>query len=300
MKLSFPSLKQLAIDSGKAAQKDDISGRSAQLAYYFFLSLFPGLIFFSALLGLIAREDSHLRDELLHAMGAVLPESSFSMVRDMLGQITSGSGGGKISFGVLAALWSATAGMSAVQDTLNGVYEVEESRPFWKRSLIALLLTLSAVTLGIAALVLFFFGSSIATTIGVHSGLSTATAIGWKILQWAIALFLFSLVFALTYYWAPDVEQAKWQWITPGAILGILIWITASLGFRLYLHYFDTYSKTYGSMGAVIVLLLWFYVSGLALLLGAEINSTVESHKAKEGDPSAKEKGEKVPGQVAG
>jgi membrane protein len=295
MEMSFASLKQLATDSGKAALKDDISGRSAQLAYYFFLSLFPGLIFFSALLGLIAKQDSHLQDGLLHAMGAVLPESAFGMVRDMLGQITSGSGG-KISFGVLAALWSATAGMSAVQDTLNGVHEVEEGRPFWKRSLIALLLTLGAVTLGIAALALFFFGSSIVNTIGVHSGLSTATAIGWRVLEWAITLFLLSLVFALTYYWAPDVDQAKWLWITPGAVLGILAWIAASLGFRLYLHYFDSYSKTYGSMGAVIILLLWFYVSGFALLFGAEINSTVESRKAKEGDPSAKEKGEKVPG----
>jgi membrane protein len=127
-------------------------------------------------------------------------------------------------------------------------------------------------------------------------GLSTEVAIAWQILEWAIALFLLIMVFALTYYWAPDVAQAKWLWITPGSILGILTWIAASLGFRLYLHYFDSYSKTYGSMGAVIVLLLWFYVSGFELLFGAEINGAVESHKAKEGDPSAKEKGEKVPG----
>lgn len=299
MEMSFASIKELAIDSGKAALKDDISGRSAQLAYYFFLSLFPGLIFFSALLGLLAREDSHLQEPLLHAMGTMLPPSAFGVVRDMLGQITRGSDGGKIGFGALAALWSATAGMSAVQDTLNGVYEVEESRPFWKRSLMALTLTLGAVTLGIGALALCFFGGSIVSAIGVHTGLSTATGIGWRILEWAITLFLLSLVFAMTYYWSPDVDQAKWKWITPGAFLGILIWIASSLAFRIYLHYFDSYSKTYGSMGAVIVLLLWFYVSGFALLFGAEINSAVESRKAKEGDPAAKEKGEKVPGEVA-
>jgi membrane protein len=101
-------------------------------------------------------------------------------------------------------------------------------------------------------------------------GLSTEVAIAWQILEWAIALFLLIMVFALTYYWAPDVAQAKWLWITPGSILGILTWIAASLGFRLYLHYFDSYSKTYGSMGAVIVLLLWFYISGFALLCSRE------------------------------
>jgi membrane protein len=287
--------RQLATESVKAALKDDISGRSAQLAYYFFLSLFPGLIFFSSALGLIARHGSHLEDQLLHAMAAVLPETSFGMVRDIFAQITKGSGGGKFTFGILFALWSATAGMSAVQDTLNAVHEVEEGRPFWKRSLNAVGLTLGAFILGIVALAFFFFGNSIIGALGTHSGFSTVASIAWRILSWALALFLFSLVFALTYYWAPDVEQPKWQWITPGAIIGILAWIIASLGFRLYLHYFDSYSKTYGSMGAVIVLLLWFYVSGFALLFGAELNTAVENRKAKEGDPSAKEKGEKAP-----
>ncbi len=294
MSMRLSTVKQLATESGKAALKDDISGRSAQLAYYFFLSLFPGLIFFSSLLGLVARQGSHLQAQLMGAMAAVLPESASGMVSDIFTQITKGSGGGKFTFGVLAALWSATAGMSAVQDTLNAVHEVEEGRPFWKRNLIALALTLGAVILGVVALAAFFFGNSIIGSFGSQSGLSGAAAVGWKIVGWALTLFLLSVVFALTYYWAPDVDEPKWQWLTPGALAGILVWIAASLGFRLYLHYFDSYSKTYGSMGAVMVLLLWFYVSGFALLFGAEINSAVENRKAKEGDPLAREKGEKT------
>lgn len=275
--------------------KDDITGRSAQLAYYFFLSLFPGLILITALLGLLARQGPHLQDSMLHAMGTVLPESAFGTIQDIFKQITKSSGGGLFTFGALGALWSATAGMSAVQDTLNSVYGVEEGRPFWKRSLIAIGLTIAVILMAILALAVTLSGSVLMNFIVRHTGMDKTVAILWRVAAGLITLCLLSMIFALTYYVAPDVKQPKWQWVTPGAAIGIVLWIAASLAFRLYLHYFDTYSKTYGSMGAVIVLLLWFYVSGLALLLGAEINSAYENRKAKQGDPLAKEKGEKVP-----
>lgn len=290
------SFKEIAVSAGKSALKDDITGRSAQLAYYFFLSLFPGLILVTALLGLLARHGPHLQDAMLHGVATVLPESAFGTIQGIFAQVTKSSGGGLFTFGALGALWSATAGMSAVQDTLNSVYRVEEGRPFWKRNLIAISLTIAVILVAIIALTVTLSGSVLLKIIVQHTGMGAAAVLVWHIASWVITLFLLCIIFALTYYLAPDVEQPSWQWITPGAAIGIVLWIAASLAFRLYLHYFDTYSKAYGSMGAVIVLLLWFYVSGLALLLGAEINSAYENWKAKQGDPSAKEKGEKVPG----
>lgn len=293
------SIKQIALEAGRSAVKDDITGRSAQLAYYFFLSLFPALILVTALLGLAARQGPNLENELLQSLATMLPESAFGTVRDIFNQITKSSGGGIFTFGAAGALWSATAGMSAMQDTLNSVYGVEEGRSFLKRTLLAMGLTVGALVLAILALALSFFGTSLLGLLGKSAGLGAVATVASRGAEWLIALFLLSLIFAMTYYFAPDVKQPKWQWVTPGAAIGIFLWIAASLGFRLYLHYFDTYSKAYGSMGAVIVLLLWFYVSGLALLLGAEINSAVENLKAKEGDPSAKQKGQKAPANAA-
>jgi membrane protein len=116
-----------------------------------------------------------------------------------------------------------------------------------------------------------------------------------KILQWPVAIALVLLGFALVYFFAPDVKEQKWHWITPGAISGVALWLAVSFVLKIYLHFFDRYSATYGSLGAVIVLLLWFYVSGASLLFGAEINSVIEDAAAAEGEPEAKQKGEKAP-----
>ena len=296
MRWSLSLVKSIGTEVGQATMRDDLTGRAAQLAYYFFLSLFPGLLFLTSLLGLVARKSMSLQDELLSGAASVLPSSALGIVHDVLIQITTGSGGGKFTFGVLAALWSATSGMSAVQDTLNAVYRVEEGRPFWKRSLVAMGLTLATVVLGIVGLGLFLLGEPLLHMLASQGTLTHGIAILVRVAEWVLTFFLMSIVFALTYYMAPDVQQRRWQWVTPGAVIGILTWLLASLAFRVYLHYFDTYSKTYGAIGAVLILLLWFYVAGLALLLGAEINSTIESRNAKQGDPTAKQKGEKVPG----
>ena len=295
MRWNFALAKSVGAEVGQASMRDDLTGRAAQLAYYFFLSLFPGLLFLTSLLGLVARQSSSLQNELLTGAASVLPPSALGIVHDVLNQITSGSGGGKFTFGVLAALWSATSGMSAVQDTLNGVYQVEEGRPFWKRSLVAVGLTLAAVLLGIAMLSLFLLGEPLLHLLANRGTLTEGIAILVRTVEWVLTFVLMSLIFAITYYLAPDVQQRRWQWVTPGSVVGIAAWLLASLAFRVYLHYFDSYSKTYGAIGAVLILLLWFYVTGLALLLGAEINSAIESRNAAHGDPTAKLKGEKVP-----
>ena len=296
MRWSLAVAKSIGTEVSQAAVRDDLTGRAAQLAYYFFLSLFPGLLFLTSLLGLVARQSAPLQNELLNGAASVLPPSALGIVHDVLNQITTGSGGGKFTFGVLVALWSATSGMSAVQDTLNAVYRVEEGRPFWKRTAVAIGLTLATVVLGIGGLALFLLGEPLLHLLANRGTLTHGVAILVRVVEWVLTFFLMSLMFALTYYMAPDVQQRRWQWVTPGAVVGILTWLLASIAFRVYLHYFDTYSKTYGAIGAVLILLLWFYVAGLALLLGGEINSTIESRNAQQGDPTAKLKGEKVPG----
>jgi membrane protein len=282
-KLGGLSVRELAKRVWKSANDDDIFGRSAQLAYYFFFALFPGLIFLSSVLGLLASPGTQLHDSLLRFMGTVLPGSAFAMVQQVLDQTTQASGGGKLTFGILVALWSATQGMVAVQDTMNAVYNVREGRPLWKSRGNALGLTLVCGVLLIAALTVILYGNTLANFIGARVGLSTAATRAWKIGQLPVALFFLSLVFAVTYYAAPDLAQRHWEWLTPGAVVGMTSWIIASAALRLYLHFFKSYTASYGSLGAVIILLTWFYVTGLMLLTGAEVNAEIANAAAKRG-----------------
>jgi membrane protein len=212
-------------------------------------------------------------------------------------EVSSASGGGKISFGILAALWAASNGMGAISDSLNAAYHVKETRSWWRRRLIAVGLTLVLAVLIVSALVLVLSGGQIAEFLATTFGFTEAFSIGWKVVQWPIVLFFLVLAFALIYYWAPDLKDQEWKWVTPGSLIAILIWLLVSFGFRLYLHFFNSYSKTYGSLGAVIILMLWFYFTGFAILTGGEVNSDIEDVAARKGDPKAKEKGEKAPNE---
>ena len=147
----------------------------------------------------------------------------------------------------------------------------------------------------IAALVIVLYGGRIADILAVNYGLGGSFALAWKILQWPIVLFFLFVGFALIYYWAPDLEDQDWRWVTPGSLVAVLLWLLVSFGFRLYLHFFNSYSKTYGSLGAVIILMLWFYFTGAAILIGGEVNSDIEAEAARQGAPEAKKKGEKDP-----
>jgi membrane protein len=167
---------------------------------------------------------------------------------------------------------------------------IMEGRSFVKRNAIALGLTLAVAILLIAAVAIVLAGGP---TAEAFSGGILKIAI--KIVEWPVAIALVLLGFALVYFFAPDVKEQKWHWITPGAVIGVALWLAVSFGLKIYLHFFDRYSATYGSLGAVIILLLWFYASGASLLFGAEINSVIEDAAAAEGEPEAKLKGEKVP-----
>lgn len=264
--------------------EDNLLSRAAELGYYFLFALFPTLVCASALLGLVARSTTNLYGSLLNYMALVVPHEALGLVMETFNQTTAHSSGGKLTFGLAAALWSASVGFVAIQDTLNIVYKAKETRPFWKVRGLAILVTVLLafiVTLTLACLLAGTFGSHyLRSHVGnaqIGWGLGVATHVVFDV----IAFGLLILLFAIIYYFAPNVQNKKWRWLTPGGAIGIGCWIAASVALRVYLHYFNSYSLTYGSLGAVIILLTWFYVTGLMLLLGAEINSEIEAAAAE-------------------
>jgi membrane protein len=278
-------------------EEDDVFGRAAQLAYYFLLALFPLLLFLTSVIGLVMGSGTGMRHSLFNYLGQMLPGDAFKLVDSTMYEVSAASGGGKIAFGILAALWAASNGMGAITEALNVAYDVKESRPWWKKRLTAVGLTVSLSVLIISALVLVLYGERIIEHIAGSYGFGEVFTITWKILQWPIVLAFMLLAFALIYYLAPDLHDQKWTWVTPGAAVGVGLWLLVSFGFRTYLNFFNSYSKTYGTLGAVIILMLWLYLTGAAILIGGEVNSEIENAAAKAGAPDAKEKGEKAPNE---
>jgi membrane protein len=297
MSLGGLSWKELGKRVYAEVMDDDVLGRSAQLSYYFLLALFPALLFLTSLLGYLAGEDSQLRDGLFQYLSAVLPGDASKLVAETMTDVTQASGGGKLSFGILATFWAASNGMGAISESLNAAYDLKESRPWWKVRLTAVGLTLALTFLIVTSLVLLLYGHDIADALSIKLGLGSAFATAWKIVQWPLVLVFVLVAFAILYYFGPDAHQQHWTWITPGAVVGVTLWLLISFAFKAYLSYFNSYSATYGSLGAVIILMLWFYFTGTAILVGGEINSEIENEMAKQGAPEAKEKGEKSPGQ---
>jgi membrane protein len=297
MSLGGLSWKELAKRVYAETLDDDVLGRAAQLSYYFLLALFPALLFLTSLLGYMAGEDGQLRQGLFNYLSTLLPGDASQLVSKTVTDVTQSSGGGKLSFGILATLWAASNGMGAISESLNAAYDLKETRPWWKVRLTAVGLTLALTLLIVTALVLVLYGHDLADAVAGKFGLGAAFATVWKIVQWPLVLIFVLLAFALIYYFGPDARHQQWKWITPGAVVGVALWLLISFGFKTYLEFFNSYSATYGSLGAVIILMLWFYFTGAAILIGGEINSEIENEVAKRGAPDAKEKGEKSPGQ---
>ena len=267
-------MTQLGRRLWRESREDELFGRAAQLSYYALLALFPALIFLTALMGLFSVQN--YMPELMSYLRNVLPADALSMVRRFLIQITEGSGANILSLGALGALWASSSGVTAIMDALNVVYDVkEDSRPFWRSRLTAIVLTLALAGFVILALTLVLYGSSIGSWFADFVGLGRAFAWAWNILQWPVILALMLLVVDAVYYVCPDIEQ-EWRWITPGSVFAVFMWVVVSLGFKAYVDNFGDYNKVYGSIAGVIVLMLWLYWSGMVLLLGGEINAEIE------------------------
>jgi membrane protein len=281
--------KDLVKRTASEVMADNCLNLAAQLAYYFFLALFPALLFMVALVSFVPIHG--LLDAITGALSRVAPSDVISIVQDQILKIAHSQNGGLLTLGMLGTIWSTSSGVNAIIDTLNQAYDIQEGRPWWKVKAIALGLTVALAIFIVVSFGLVLAGPTLAEKIANYAHLGPAFEWTWKIVQWPVVFALVSLAIAIVYYYAPDAEQS-WIWITPGSVVATILWLLISLGFKLYIAKFTSYNATYGAIGGVIVLLLWFYVSSLAILVGAELNSEIEH-----ASPYGKDPGEKVPGE---
>lgn len=269
--------------------EDDIFNGAAALGFWLTLAIFPAMIFTMAVLPYlpIERVDEAIMDLLRQS----LPPSAAEMFSGVVEEVTSEPRGGLLSFGLVATFWAASAGMIAIMDQLNVTYDVAEGRSFLRARATAFGLSVLFLTLVIGAFSLVVMGGILQDWIAARFGASQTLLTFFVVFRWTMIVAALLLGFALIYYLGPNVEQ-DFRFISPGSIIGVVLLVAASLAFRYYAANFGDYDATYGSIGAVIVLMLWLYIAGFVILLGSEINALVEHYA-----PAGKEKGEKVPGE---
>ena len=260
----------------KAMDEEDLMSAAAQVAFYFAFSLFPLLLFLVSLFGIVMVSADDMRTEMFFYLRQVMPGSAFDLVQKTIEEITQSSSGGKLTLGLLVALWSASAGLDSIRIALNGVYNLTETRPWWKTKLVSLLMTLGLGILVTIALGVVFYGGKFVSLVLNSISLSISSPFFLGVLQWVTVVIVLVSIFALLYNFLPKHKKSNWVWITPGAIIGILLWLLLSYAFRLYLGYFNTYDKTYGSLGAMIILMLWLYLTALVILIGGTINAVLQ------------------------
>jgi membrane protein len=256
--------------------RDDLFGAASNLAFNWLLALFPMLIFMFALFGIFASHYRQLEDSLFSFTAKLLPYAAYRLLGQVADELTAHSSGGKATLGALAALLLASGGMSSLLSTLNVARRVRETRSWWKTRAIAVGLTLAISTLLLSALFMVMIGDRFVDWLRFQFQWTSAFWPVWKGLQWPAAAVFVAASFSLIDYFGPNVKQRQWRWFSPGSVLGVLLWLAASLGFRGYLYFFNTYSATYGSLGAVMILLVWLYVTGFAFLIGGAINAEIE------------------------
>ncbi len=264
--------------------KDDMTTYAAALSYHTLFALFPFLIFLVTLLGFL--NIPGFFDWLLEQAETAFPQDAFQRVEEVINQVQNQSSGGLLSFGIVTAIWAASSGIRSVMNAMNVAFDVEETRPTWKRYLLSIVYTIGLAVLLIAAAGLMLLGPQVMESIAEQVGLGNAFVTLWTWLRWPVLAVLLTLSAAIVYYVAPNVDQ-PFTFITPGAALAVIIWIISAIGFSVYVSNFADYSATYGSLGGVIVLLFFFFISSAVLLLGAEINA--ELYKAELGEPTAED-----------
>lgn len=263
--------------------EDDILDRAAGLSYFLSFALFPTLLFLTALLGLLPFPD--VMDQLLDYADRMLPPDAASLLRKTLDEVVSGASGGLLSVGVFAALWAASSGMLSLMTALNVAYRVRDARRWWETRLVAIALTIGISLFTLTAHLLLVFGGGIGEMVAELIGLGPVFTLAWDLLEWPAAIALVLTGLALVYWLAP-ASRRRWHWITPGSSFALLGWLLMSLGLRVYVAYFGNYNATYGSIGGVILLMLWLYLTGVALLIGAEIDSVVAEAAAARAEPA--------------
>lgn len=278
------SLREFARRVWTAAMADGIPDRAAALSYYFLFALFPTLLVLTALLGMLGTP--HLMERLMSYGDAVLPSDVASLLSKTLQEIVHGAGGGVLSVGIAGALWGASRGVRSVIVALNVVYAVKAPRPWWRRQVVSVALTVAFCGITLTALLLLAFGERIGHAVAAWAGLGDVFTSVWALAQWPIAIFLGIVGMDLTYHLAP-ATRARLTWLSPGAVFALTGWVAASLGMRAYVGNFADYNATYGSIGAVILLMVWLYLVAVMLLVGAEINAVIARTHAGAVEPAA-------------
>ena len=251
---------------------DDMATYAAALSYHLLLALFPFIIFLLNLLGAVGL--AAFFDRLINQARATLPPDAFQILEQVVGEIRNRPGQGLLSVSIVLALWAASAGMRSVTNALNRAYDVDETRPIWQRYPLSVLYTVGLAALVILSAAARLVGPQVVERLTNRLGLTELVATLWTWLRWPVVVMLLLLVVALIYYLGPNVDQ-PFRYVTPGSVTAVIVWIIASAGFSAYIERFGDYGATYGSLGGMIVLLLYFFVSGAVLLLGAEINAAI-------------------------
>lgn len=275
--------------TAKEAVDDDVLNLAAQQAYYFFFALFPALLFVIAIASFFPLQS--LIDNVVQMLARVAPQDVIKIITEQMLDLGKQNSGGLLTFAFFVTIWSSSGAMVSIITTLNAAYDITESRPWWKTRIIAISLTIGIAFFIVASMFLVLAGPTVAEHLANTLHLGAVFKWTWWVLQWPIVFAFVATAIGLVYYFAPDAEQ-DWVWITPGSVLAALLWIIVSLGLKLYYTLVPNANATYGTIGGVMVLMLWFYGSGIALLMGAELNAEIEH-----ASPYGKDPGERVAGE---
>jgi membrane protein len=277
--LSFP-WKKFFWELYERIFEAELFARSAQVAFYFSFSIFPLLFFLVSLFGLVLDSTSALEREMYSYLGQIMPRSAYNLVQRTLQEIIENSSARKATLGLAITLWSASAGIDGIRSALNAVYGLRESRPWWRTKFQSLYLTLLFILLLALVLTIEFYGWQIFQVLLAFAGFEITSPLVLVSIQWISTLIVMLFAFEILYNIIPDYGRAQWEWINPGSFIAIGLWLLTTSGFRLYLSYFNSYNRTYGSLGAVIILMLWLYISAVVIVFGGSINAVLREIRA--------------------
>jgi membrane protein len=272
--LTLSQLRHGVFDEIKA---NEVFGHAAELAYYCLFALFPLILIMMTLFGLFASRSSELQDHLLSYFAEFLPSDAFQLLRKVAEELAAHASGGKLTFGIVTALWFVSGAISAMISSLNRAYHVKETRSLFKVQAIAFGLSVLITIMLLSAMSMALLGTHFVDWLGSGLRFHPMAVLAWRALRWPVIVLFVTMSCSLIHYCGPNMKDCRRGiWFSPGSAFGVLVWLSGSFVFRLYLHFFNNYTASYGSLGAVMILLAWLYVIALAYLIGVEINAEIE------------------------